>query len=214
MFGFPVEKRVQSEVNPLFYQAGARRDPARRLAVAECRADSAATLPLPVPMLVGFPIALEGNRRNLPASMNDSHQSPEQLARVRIDRLLRDAGWVVQDMADFNRNASEGVAVREFRLPSGPCDYLLFVDGKAAGVVEAKKAGVTLSGVAGQSDRYMATLPDHLARWDDQLRFDYETTGQETFFRDTRDPKARSRRIFSFHRPETLHHWLIQPETL
>jgi len=81
--------------------------------------------------------------------MNDSHQTPEQRARGRIDRLLRDAGWQVQDMADFNRYAALGVAVREFPLPSGPCDYLLFIDGKAAGVVEAKKAGVTLSGVAG-----------------------------------------------------------------
>jgi len=146
--------------------------------------------------------------------MNDLHHTPEQRARGQIDRLLRDAGWQVQDMADFNRNAALGVAVREFQLPSGPCDYLLFVDGKAAGVIEAKKAGITLSGVAGQSDRYMATLPDHLARWDDRLRFDYESTGDETFFRDTRDPKARSRRVFAFHRPETLHDWLKTPDTL
>lgn len=146
--------------------------------------------------------------------MSDSHQTPEQRARSRIDRLLRDAGWLVQDMADFNRHAALGVAVREFQLPSGPCDYLLWIDGKAAGVIEAKKAGVTLSGVAGQSDRYMAALPDHLARWDDKLRFDYETTADETFFRDTRDPKARSRRVFAFHRPETLHEWLKLPDTL
>jgi len=97
--------------------------------------------------------------------MDDMHQTPELHARERIDRSLRDAGWQVQDMKNFNRNAALGVAVREFQLPSGPCDYLLFVDGKAAGVVEAKKAGVTLSGVAGQSDKYMAALPDHLARW-------------------------------------------------
>ena len=146
--------------------------------------------------------------------MNTVHQTPEQLARGRIDRLLRDAGWAVQDMKDFNRNAGEGVAVREFHLPSGPCDYLLFVDGKAAGVIEAKKAGVTLSGVDGQSDKYMATLPDHLARWDDRLRFDYESTGEETFFRDTRDPRARSRRVFAFHRPDALHAWLKDAETL
>ena len=65
--------------------------------------------------------------------------------------MLTAAGWIIQDNADFNRNASEGVAVREFVLPNGPCDYLLFVGGKAAGVVEAKKAGHTLSGVAEQS---------------------------------------------------------------
>ena len=61
---------------------------------------------------------------------------PEQQARQRIDALLLSAGWIIQDNAEFNRNAGEGVAVREFALPNGPCDYLLFVGGKAAGTVE------------------------------------------------------------------------------
>jgi hypothetical protein len=34
-------------------------------------------------------------------------------------------------MADFNRNAAEDGAVREFHLASGPCDYLQFVDGNS-----------------------------------------------------------------------------------
>ncbi|MDG4648020.1 type I restriction-modification enzyme R subunit C-terminal domain-containing protein [Roseibacterium sp. SDUM158017] len=114
----------------------------------------------------------------------------------------------------MNRNAALGVAVREFSLPAGPCDYLLFVEGKAAGVIEAKKAGVTLSGVAEQSERYMAKLPNHLARWQETLRFDYESTGDETFFRDMRDPKPRSRRLFAFHKPETLLAWLKEHDTL
>lgn len=74
---------------------------------------------------------------------------PEAEARQTIDELLDAAGWVLQDRTEFDRTASLGVAVREFQLPAGPCDYLLFVDGKAAGVVEAKKTGVTLSGVKG-----------------------------------------------------------------
>lgn len=140
--------------------------------------------------------------------------TPEQLARKTIDELLSAAGWSLQDRDEFDRNASLGVAVREFQLPSGSCDYLLFIDGKAAGVIEAKKTGVTLSGVADQSDKYMAALPDHLARWSDILIYDYESTGDETFFRNLRDPKPRSRRLFAFHRPETLREWLQQPETL
>jgi type I restriction enzyme R subunit len=140
--------------------------------------------------------------------------TPEQQARERIDALLAAAGWVVQDMAAFNRNAAEGVAVREFVLPGGPCDYLLFVGGKAAGVIEAKKTGVTLSGVAEQAGRYMVKLPEHLARWGDHLRFDYESTGDETYFRDTLDPKPRSRRLFAFHQPQTLHRWLKETDTL
>lgn len=140
--------------------------------------------------------------------------NPEELARTKIDTLLQRAGWVLQDAQDFNRTAALGVAVREFQLPAGPCDYLLFVAGKAAGVIEAKKAGVTLSGVAEQSARYMVTLPEHMKRWDAQIIFDYESTGDETFFRDVRDPLPRSRRVFAFHTPEALHAWLTQPDTL
>lgn len=139
--------------------------------------------------------------------------TPEQIARERIDEMLVAAGWILQDMKDLNRNAGEGVAVREFPLPNGPCDYLLFVGGKAAGVLEAKKAGVTLSGVAEQAAKYMVKLPDHLARWHDELRFDYEATGDETYFRDACDPKPRSRRLFSFHQPRTLHEWLKESDT-
>ena len=140
--------------------------------------------------------------------------TPEAQARSAIDALLSAAGWTVQDMADFNRNAAEGVAVREFPLASGPCDYLLFVAGKACGVIEAKKSGATLSGVAEQAARYMQGLPAHLARWADRLVFDYESTGDETYFRDTRDPRPRSRRVFAFHRPATLRGWLEEPDTL
>ncbi len=74
---------------------------------------------------------------------------PEQRARANIDRLLWQAGWAVQDMADLNVHAARGVAVREFPLRPGhgTADYLLYVDGRAAGVVEAKPEGHTLTGV-------------------------------------------------------------------
>jgi type I restriction enzyme R subunit len=140
--------------------------------------------------------------------------TPEQQARKKIDALLVAAGWHIQNKDGFNRNAGPGVAVREYPLPNGPCDYLLFVGGKAAGVIEAKKAGTTLSAVAEQSDRYMAKLPEHLARWANTLLFDYESNGEEVFFKDMRDPKPRSRRVFAFHRPETLHAWAAAPESM
>jgi type I restriction enzyme R subunit len=140
--------------------------------------------------------------------------TPEQLAREKIDSLLVKAGWLLQDVANFDRTAAEGVAVREFSLPNGPCDYLLFVAGKAAAVIEAKKAGSTLSGVAEQSEKYLSKLPEHLARWSETLIFHYESTGEEGYFCDRRDPKFRSRRVFAFHKPETIHAWLKEDETL
>ncbi len=108
----------------------------------------------------------------------------------------------------MNRNAGLGVAVREYPLASGPCDYLLLIAGKACGVVEAKAAGATLSGVAEQAKGYQSSPPAALARWSDPLRFDYEASGVEILFSDRLDPEQRSRRVFSFHRPETLHEWL------
>lgn len=114
----------------------------------------------------------------------------------------------------MNRTAGLGVAVREYPLASGPCDYLLLVDGKACGVIEAKAAGATLSGVAEQARGYQAAPPPTLAKWSEPLRFDYEASGTEILFSDRVDPLHRSRRVFSFHRPETLHEWLKSGSSL
>lgn len=142
-------------------------------------------------------------------------ETPEQSAREKIDAMLTASGWVIQDYKSLNLSVATGVAVREVPLTTGPCDYLLLVDRKPVGVVEAKKRGTTLSAVAEQSHRYASSLPDFLtAVAPGILPFLYESTGIETFFRDERDPEPRSRPVFSFHRPETLAEWLAQPTTL
>ena len=75
--------------------------------------------------------------------------TPEEKARIGIDALLEQAGWHVCDMAQANIHAARGVALREFPLKTGFgfADYLLYIDGKAAGVIDAKKEGATLVGV-------------------------------------------------------------------
>jgi type I restriction enzyme R subunit len=141
--------------------------------------------------------------------------SPEKRAREQIDAFLAASGWVVQDYRNVDLSAGRGVALREVPLKSGPCDYLLVVDRTPVGVVEAKKAGAKLSTVAEQSARYSVGLPDFLAAGRiGPIPFLYESTGIETFFRDSRDPHPRSRRVFSFHRPETLGEWFAEPDTL
>jgi type I restriction enzyme, R subunit len=77
--------------------------------------------------------------------------TPEELARVNIDKLLTYYGWVIQDMSGLNRYAALGVAVREFPLQTGEADYLLFVDGIALGMIEANPEGRTLFSVAEQA---------------------------------------------------------------
>ncbi len=141
--------------------------------------------------------------------------SPEKRARKQIDAQLTACGWVVQDYKAVEFSAGLGIALREVPLTTGPCDYLLLVDRKACGVIEAKKEGTTLSTVADQSARYANSLPAFLQDGnEDALPFLYESTGVETFFRDERDPAPRSRRIFTFHRPETLAEWAAEPDTL
>ena len=139
---------------------------------------------------------------------------PEQEARKRIDALLGKSGWIIQDRQNANPKAGPGVAVREFLFDSGEADYGLFVDDKAIGAIEAKKAGTTLSSVAFQTQKYLTSLPEGFSSWSNPLPFGYESTGEETFFADLRDPDPRSRRVFSFHRPETLREWVQQPDTL
>jgi type I restriction enzyme R subunit len=135
----------------------------------------------------------------------------EQQARVVIDQLLTAAGWAVQDVKATNVHAARGVALREFELNPGhgTADYLLYVDGKAAGVIEAKKQGATLTGVEVQSARYAQGLPAALPAWRRPLPFLYESTGAETHFTNALDPEPRARNTFAFHRPETLAELLL-----
>ena len=139
---------------------------------------------------------------------------PEEKARKDIDHLLSKSGWVIQDVDEINLGASLGVAVREYPIKSGFVDYALFTDRKAIGVIEAKSAGTTLSGVAEQSEKYIRNFPDNVLHFTLPLPFAYESTGVETFFRDNRDPASRSRRVFAFHKPETLLEWVSEDETL
>ena len=140
-----------------------------------------------------------------------AYLTPEARARVVIDRMLDAAGWAVQDARSVNLRAKQGVAVREFVLkpPHGRADYLLFLDGRAVGVVEAKKEGETLIGVEWQSAKYVDGLPDELEpAIEGGLPIVYESTGTETRFTNGLDPDPASRPVFSFHRPETMAAWL------
>jgi type I restriction enzyme R subunit len=130
--------------------------------------------------------------------------TPEQKARKQIDRQLEQAGWLVQDRRQMNITAGPGVAVREFPLASGYADYMLYVDAKAIGVVEAKPKGHTLTGVETQSGKYLDGLPAGLPNHRLPLPFAYESTGEVTQFTNALEADARSRFVFTVHRPEEL----------
>jgi type I restriction enzyme R subunit len=130
--------------------------------------------------------------------------TPEEQARELIDAKLTASGWIVQTYRHMNLAAGPGLAITEFPGAHGEADYLLYVDGKALGVVEAKPVGHTLKGVEGQSASYADGLAANLPAWRRPLPFQYESTGKVTQFTNWAEPHARSRDIFSFHRPETL----------
>src|ERR1017187_7620730 len=140
--------------------------------------------------------------------------TPEELARKKIDAMLTASGWTVQTKDKINLSASRGVAVCELSFATGEPDYTLFVDAKALGTVEAKPEGHSLVGVEEQSTKYVVGVPSGLPAWHKPLPFCYESTGTETFFTNRLDPDPRSRRVFSFHRPETLLAWVQQEKQL
>lgn len=129
---------------------------------------------------------------------------PEQLARQNIDNQLTQCGWLVQDRRDMNITAGLGVAVREVSLSTGETDYLLYVDSKAAGVLEAKPEGFSLTTAETQSQKYLSGLSARVPHYRLPLPFEYRSDGTHTHFTNDLEPNARSRELFSFHRPEEL----------
>lgn len=143
------------------------------------------------------------------------NQNPEQKARDNIDTKLKLAGWVVQSAKKIDFSAGLGIAVREYHTDVGPADYVLFVDKKAVGIIEAKKEelGHKITEVEEQTEGYSAAK----LKWvnnKEPLPFLYESTGIIIRFTDGRDPKPRSREVFNFHRPETIKEWLAQGASL
>lgn len=142
------------------------------------------------------------------------NQNPEQIARDLIDSRLEACGWKIQGLKGINLHVSKGVAVREYPTDVGPADYMLFVDGKPCGVIEAKREeeGQKLSIHEDQAEGYATAKLKHLNNH--PLPFVYVSTGDITRFTDFTDPKPRSREIFSFHRPETLAEWIKAGKSL
>lgn len=142
------------------------------------------------------------------------NQNPEQLARDQIDKQLIACGWVIQHKSKINLSASLGVAVQEYQTDIGPADYVLFVNRQPVGIIEAKRAeeAVHLTMHEEQTEGYRTAKLKYLNN--QPLFFGYESTGDITRFTDFRDPKPRSRPVFTFHRPELFAEWVKQDKSL
>jgi type I restriction enzyme R subunit len=93
-----------------------------------------------------------------------ANQNPEQIARDNIDKQLTACGWVIQSIKQVNLNAGIGVAVKEYLTDVGPADYVLFVEGKPCGVIEAKREeeGHRMNVHEGQASAYANAKLKHL----------------------------------------------------
>ncbi|MFE7781777.1 type I restriction endonuclease subunit R [Streptomyces nigrescens] len=144
----------------------------------------------------------------------------EVQVRARLDQMLTEAGWHVQDRSELNLYAlgdyrGSGVAVREVTTAQGRADYMLYVDRKLVGVIEAKREGADLSAAETQANGYadnLTSAQERNAAWRTPLPFRYVSDGGETRFRNILDPDSRTRRIFSFHQPRTLARWMRQAD--
>lgn len=142
------------------------------------------------------------------------NQNPEQKARDQIDDQLTACGWMLQTKKSINLAAVTGVAIREYQTDVGSADYVLFVNKKPVGLIEAKREeeGVRLTMHEQQSTEYASAKLKYINN--NPLPFVYESIGALTRFTDYRYPKPRSRPVFTFHRPETFERWLREDKTL
>ncbi|MGP4009207.1 DEAD/DEAH box helicase family protein [Streptomyces sp. 4N124] len=139
----------------------------------------------------------------------------EAQVRDELDKILDRAGWAVQDDKDKNLFAGRrGVAVREVSTAVGRADYLLYVNQRLVGVIEAKREGADLEAAMQQASRYATglTRSQQLSAWRASLPFRYVADGNTVRFHNALDPSPRTRDVFAVHRPETIARWIDEAE--
>lgn len=138
----------------------------------------------------------------------------EAQVRAELDRILEKAGWVVQDDIAKDLFAGRGVAVREVSTAVGRADYLLYVDQRLVGVIEAKREGADLEAAMQQAARYATglTRSQQLSAWRASLPFRYVADGNTVRFHNALDPSPRTRDVFAVHQPETIARWVEEAE--
>lgn len=131
---------------------------------------------------------------------------PEERARQWIDRKLEDAGWKVINRDDFAPSMT-AVAIRETLMSGGlEADYVLFLNGKAAAVIEAKREEISLDNpqLIAQAENYTTKALDWVPRWKDPIPFVFLSNGKEIAFKDCRKQDSKYEKIKNFKRPWDL----------
>ena len=136
--------------------------------------------------------------------------TPEEKARVLIDQMFNDSGWKVVPRDEYSPTIS-AAAIEEGILQGGKeADYLLFINGKAVGVLEAKKASIDVSceKVISQAEGYTQKLTKYYQFYSNPLPFVYVSNGHVTLFRDMRDPDSSYSPVGTIHTPKEICNFL------
>jgi len=132
--------------------------------------------------------------------------TPEEKARQKIDQWFAEAGWKVINRDDYEPT-STSVAIREGLLKGNlEADYFLFINGKAVGVLEAKREDVdALSDkVCNQAALYARSVPPIYQTYQKPLPFIFTSNGKELFFCDFRKQEQSFKQIMAIPTPYEL----------
>lgn len=118
--------------------------------------------------------------------------TPEEKARQKIDRMFRDAGWDVIDREEYSAGMT-AAAIREGLLKGHKeADYFLFLNGKAVGVLEAKRAEVDVTDqcVCEQAEDYARSVPPCYPAISNPLPIVMTSNGREIYMRNMRQSES------------------------
>ena len=133
---------------------------------------------------------------------------PEEKARVIIDSMFEEAGWKVVNRDEYASNMT-AVAIREGLLEGNrEADYLLFLNGKAVGILEAKRAEIDVNSpaVQEQAERYTRSCPSWCEVWFPEmpLPIAYVANSKDLMFYDTRKSNSKFEYCKRIHTPYEL----------
>lgn len=132
--------------------------------------------------------------------------TPEEKARQKIDQWFAEAGWKVINREDYEPT-STAVAIREGLLKGNlEADYFLFINGKAVGVLEAKREDIdALSDkVCAQAALYAKSVPHIYQTYQNPLPFIFTSNGKNLYFCDFRKQEQSFKQIMAIPTPYDL----------
>lgn len=130
---------------------------------------------------------------------------PEEKARVKIDKQLRNAGWDIISRNEYLPNST--TAVKEaLMVGNTESDYLLFVDGKAIAVVEAKREENPLGDeVKKQAEDYAVSPQSWYALWFEKLiPLVYMANGNKIYFKNMLVEDSEYEELSQMHSPKKM----------